>query len=80
MINLGQTYKDAVTGFEGMAVGKVAYISGCSQVLLAPKVDRDGKLLDSQWFDEQRCRAVSEEVLVLDNGSTPGFDKQAPKR
>lgn len=80
MIELGKTYKDLITGFSGIAVGHVRYISGCNQVLLAPPIDDSGKLRDSQWFDEQRCEDLGAKQIVLDNSKTPGFDKQAPRR
>lgn len=80
MIEMGRKYKDKVTGFEGTATGHAHYISGCSQVLLAPPVTADGAMRDSQWFDEQRLTAQDGDVIVLDNGTTPGCDKAAPKR
>ena len=90
-ITLGATYRDKVTGFVGMATGKVTgfvgmatgkvkYLTGCSQVLLNPTVDKDGKLRDSSWFDEQRLEIdATVRRVVLDNGATPGPDKPAPK-
>jgi hypothetical protein len=79
-IELGRSYRDRITGFKGMATGHVRYISGCNQVLLAPPVDKDGKLRDAQWFDEQRLEDQGGKTLVLDNSKTPGFDAPAPKR
>lgn len=80
-IKLGKTYQDKITRFRGVATGYVQYISGCNQVLLAPKVGADGALNDAHWFDEQRLDVIgSAELIVLDNGKTPGFDKPAPKR
>ena len=79
-VQLGRTYKDKITGFSGVATGHVNYISGCNQVLLAPPVDTEGKLRDSQWFDEQRLEDVGAATVVLDNSATPGPDKAAPKR
>lgn len=81
MIKLGNKYYDQITGFVGIATGKVKYISGCNQVLLAPGVDKDGKIQESMWFDEQRLVKVEGfERIVLDNSETPGFDSPAPKR
>ncbi len=77
---LGKKYKDKITGFEGVATGYVEYISGCNQLLLAPPVGSDGTLRDSQWFDEQRLKALYADRIVLDNGNTPGCDRAAPKR
>jgi len=79
MIKLGQKYLDRITGFEGFATGHVVYISGCNQVLLAPPA-KDGALVESHWFDDQRVEPIEAEVIILDNGLTPGFDCMAPKR
>jgi hypothetical protein len=80
MIQLGQKYKDKITGFEGVATGRCAYISVSDQVLLAPKCGDDGSSKDSHWFDVQRVEAIGEEIITLDNSKTPGCDRAAPKR
>lgn len=80
MIQLGCTYKDKVTGFQGIATGHAKYISGCSQVLLMPPSKPDGSFVDGQWFDEQRLDKIGKDKLTLDNEVTPGADKPAPKR
>jgi len=77
---LGQSVKDIITGFSGVVTGRVEYITGCNQVLVAPKVGKDGAHVDSYWIDEQRVEVLKKKRVVLDNGSTPGFDKAAPKR
>lgn len=80
-IALGQTVKDRITGFSGVVIGKVNYISGCDQALLSHKAKDDGTFVESQWFDVQRLVVDSSQaVIVLDNGSTPGSDKPAPRR
>lgn len=79
-IELGKTYIDKITGFKGVAVGVVYYISGCNQVLISPKVDKDGKIKDSNWFDVQRMKEEKVKRISLDNEKTPGFDMEAPKR
>lgn len=79
-IAFGATYKDVITGFAGVAVGHTTYISGCSQVLLAPPVKPDGALAESQWFDQQRLVMSGSDVIRIDNDATPGCDRPAPKR
>ncbi|MFC3724469.1 hypothetical protein [Neoaquamicrobium sediminum] len=80
-IELGLTYKDSITGFEGVATGHCEYISGCNQTLLVPKVDEKGAHRDSYWFDDQRMVLIPDATkIVLDNGATPGSDKPAPIR
>lgn len=80
MIEMGRKYKDRVTGFCGTATGHAKYISGCSQVLLAPPVSSEGAFREGTWFDEQRLDENGDEVIVLDNSETPGCDKAAPVR
>ena len=42
-VKFGRLYRDYITGFEGCCVGFTSFISGCDQVLIVPKVDKDGK-------------------------------------
>jgi hypothetical protein len=80
-MKLGATYRDNITGFQGVATGHCEYISGCNQTLLTPPVDEKGAHREPHWFDDQRlelrdgCKVVS-----LNNDATPGCDKEAPKR
>jgi hypothetical protein len=84
MIQLGKTYSDVITGFQGIAIGRVQYISGCNQVLLAPGISTDGAFRESQWIDEMRLKenqCVDVIKLPMDvETSSPGFDRPAPKR
>lgn len=77
-IILGKPYRDRITGFSGVAIGFVTYISGCNQALLSPKVGDDGALREAVWFDVQRMEPIDGPTIVLDNGATPGADKAAP--
>lgn len=77
---LGAKYKDLITGKTGVATGRVEYITGCNQALITPAADKNGVAPDSFWVDEQRLERVGKELIVLDNGKTPGFDKAAPIR
>lgn len=80
MAKLGATYIDKITGFKGVCTGYVQYITGCNQLLLAPRIKADGGLDDGRWFDEQRCDVVkSVDVVTIDAGTAPGFDTPAPK-
>jgi hypothetical protein len=80
MIELGRECTDQITGFRGVANGRCEYLSGCTQILLVPCVDKDGKLPESHWLDEQRLKYVGTRKLQFDNTVTPGFDKPAPRR
>lgn len=76
---LGRRARDRITGFEGLVIGHCRYLTGCSQLLLAPPA-KDGAYVESQWFDEQRVEIANDAPLVLDNGVTPGCDRAAPRR
>lgn len=77
---LGSTIRDQITGFQGVATGKIEYISGCIQVLVQQAVDKDGKKQEPEWFDIQRCEQIGNSQVILDNEENPGFDFPAPKR
>lgn len=78
---LGKTVSDRITGFRGVVTGYVEYLSGCNQVLVVPPISADGTLRDASWFDVQRVDVLDHvPPVVLDNGTTPGCDRAAPKR
>jgi hypothetical protein len=51
---LGKTYKDAITGFRGVAVSRSEYLSTEARVGLQAPVDDKGKLEKIEYFDEPR--------------------------
>lgn len=79
-LNIGDKVRDKVSGFSGIVTGIVDYISGCKQALVGPKIDKDGKPIDSQWFDVQRLEVLKTNFLKLENAATPGPDREPPKR
>ena len=62
MIRLGFKAKDKITGFEGILIGKASYLYGCDQYAITPPV-RDGKTVDTQWFDEGRVEIIGSGIL-----------------
>lgn len=63
-MKLGQKAIDVVTGFEGIIVGLVQYLTGCNQVLLSPPV-KDNKSEPGYWFDETRIKVIDSNVIQL---------------
>lgn len=56
---LGNTYKDSISSFEGVATARSVYIYGCERVLLTPtKLKPDGDFLPDCWFDEAQLVSV----------------------
>lgn len=74
-IELGYTYKDLISEFEGVATGYVKYLTGCNQALITPRGDGEAR-----WFDVQRLVRVKRDRIVLDNSRAPGCDIPAPIR
>jgi hypothetical protein len=55
---MGKPARDMVTGYQGTVVGITYYISGCEQALVQASVDKDGKWVDSHWFDIDRLETA----------------------
>ena len=50
--SLGKEAQDKITGFKGTIIGTSQWLTGCDQVCLKPKVDKDGQIKDAHWFDQ----------------------------
>ena len=60
-VTLGQRYRDALTDYAGVAIGRAEYLHGAPKVQLQ-RLDNYGKPEDV-WFDEPR--------LVADDSTGP---------
>ncbi len=61
MVELGSRVKDAMTGFEGVAVSCTKYLYGCVSVGVQPtELTPLGKPEDVVYFDEQRLEDKSD--------------------
>lgn len=58
MIVLGSEVKDVVSGFSGIAVASHRYLNGCERITVQPKIEKDGKLPESQTFDAPQLEVV----------------------
>ena len=68
---LGKTYKDSISGFEGVAVARAEYLYGCVRVMIAPtKLKPDGDFLPDGWFDEPQ-------LVLVRAAKTSGRKKKA---
>ena len=75
-IVLGKTYKDKITGFQGVCTGTCFYLSGCNQALITPTTKEDGSYVEGRWLDFQRLEWVDVPQIVLNNGNNPGFGEE----
>jgi len=58
-IELGSGVVDRITGFKGVATSRTIYLSGCARIGVQPLVDKDGKLPESQFFDEIQLDVIA---------------------
>lgn len=58
-IELMSVYEDNISGFKGIAIGITQWAWGCITIGLSPKgLDKDGKIRETEWFDEDRLILV----------------------
>ncbi len=78
---LGETLKDILTGFHGVAVGRTQYFSGCNHYgLLSQTLGEKGKPQEWEWLDETRPISVEIEKITLQTEKpTSGPHPNAPK-
>lgn len=78
MIKLGQKVEDKITGFKGTVTGITEYITGCTTVLVQPRVKEDGTAIDGRWYDEPRLEVLDEESIMENETPDSGADIAAP--
>ena len=68
MLKLGDIAKDKISGFTGVVVARIDYITGCVQFRLQPQSLHEGKPVDAFWFDEmclQLCPEAAQVELAI---------------
>jgi len=77
-IILGCKAKEKITGFTGIVIGHVTYLTGCDQYLLIPK-SSDGKYPEAVWLDEGKLEKIGKGLNKSDViGDKNGADIPAP--
>jgi hypothetical protein len=79
-IELGSVVTDSVTGFEGIVTARAEYVTGCNQLLVQPRVKKNGDFVESRWFDEPRCVVKGKRMLGIVRDALAGGDRPAPRR
>lgn len=65
-VELGSLVRDKITGFEGIAMARAEYLTGCVHIGIQPcRLTNDGGLPDWQWLDESRLVVLQENVVQL---------------
>lgn len=62
---LGVQLRDIVTGFEGIATGRIEYLNGCIQFLVQPVgVTDKGERKEGVWIDHQQLEVIGAGIEV----------------
>jgi hypothetical protein len=58
-IKLGDRVRDVYSKYQGIAIARSEFLYGCSRICIEPEeLDKDGKMKDAMWFDEQRVELI----------------------
>ncbi len=78
---LGEGLKDVVTGFTGVVMARVEYLTGCDQYALSTtNLGKEGKRPDWEYFDENRLVKSGKSIKLPEEKDTKekkvvrGFD------
>jgi hypothetical protein len=55
---LGKRAKDKITGFEGVITARCEFLTGCSRYCIQPTALKDGKPIESIYFDEDQIEII----------------------
>lgn len=81
MIGLGSKVRDRITGFTGIAIARVEYLTGCIQVGISPPLSAEGKLIPAEYFDICRLEVLdATSMLERANDDVGGPNRDAPTR
>jgi hypothetical protein len=61
---LGFEVRDRITGLRGVVASVSFDLYGCVQALVTPMASKDGKPLESYWFDTKRLAGVSKAPVM----------------
>lgn len=76
---MGKEVRDTITGFKGTGVAIVFYLTGCAQVCVRPKVNEDGELQKSHYFDHERLELTSKPKKKIKTIDPGGPQMDCPK-
>lgn len=81
-IRLGEVVRDRMTGFAGVAIARTSWLFGCDRITVQPKEVKDGKIVDSQTFDEMQLERTNEPEFEakMPEDSPTGGPRPEPSR
>lgn len=73
LIDLGVEVKSSISGFKGIVTSRAEHVNGCNRYWIAPKVGKDGKMLEGTWLDEAELIVTSKPKVERKNNDRGGF-------
>lgn len=71
-LNLGDKVRDRVTGLEGILTGKTFWLNGCVRGVIQGRVDKDGKVPQSEGVDIEQLELVEAGACTIEKEPTGG--------
>lgn len=71
-IKCGMKVKDKISGFEGIVTTICEHIAGCFRVGVMAGLDKDGKLLDVEYFDEPMLEVIQSKPVAENTNPNSG--------
>jgi len=77
-IAMGDKVKDTLSGFTGVVLARSEHMTGCNQIFILPKSDKENEIKDGCWFDIERIEKITDRAVQLEARRT-GADIPAPR-
>ena len=78
-IRLGDKVRDTISGFEGIAVARTEWLTGCVRWMIEPdKLDKEKKVQGCVEFDESRLVVVKAQPIPQLTTRDAGLAAQQP--
>jgi len=78
---LGTRAVDKITGFEGILTARCEFLTGCNRYCIQPTELKDGKPIESIYFDEAQIEVISDGISkTFIQGEKPGNCSPDPRR
>lgn len=78
-IGLGDEVRDKISGLKGKVTTRAECLNGCHRYTVQPGIDKDGKMPDSYWLDEQQLEYVNEGETSIKKTGTGGPVEKAER-
>ncbi len=67
-----------VSGFKGKVTSRAQHVNGCDRYWVQPAVDKDGRTVPGEWFDEQELVVISNVPIFAEKELADGTPLKKP--